>query len=81
MTLRTLPNADNATKTERARSARVPKTLRKNEAAKMRPEDAISSLGTAAKYAIWSMVSLKTSRPIVETYIDQHVNHRDGDQG
>lgn len=30
----------------------VPKTLRKKEAARIRPDEMISSLGTAAKYAI-----------------------------
>ena len=49
MTLRTLPKADNATKTDSARSALFPKTLRKNDAARMRPEEMISSLETAAK--------------------------------
>lgn len=49
MTLSTLPNADKATKTDSARSAFPPKTFRKYDAAKMRPEERISSLGTAAK--------------------------------
>ena len=52
ITLRTFPNAERATKTERARSALDPKTLRKKLAATMRPEVRISSLGTAAKYAM-----------------------------
>lgn len=51
MTLRVLPKADRATKTDRALSAFSPKTLRKNEAARIRPDEAISSFGTAAKYA------------------------------
>jgi hypothetical protein len=49
ITERTFPNAERATKTERTRSAREPKMLRKNEAARMRPEETISSFGTAAK--------------------------------
>jgi len=52
MTLRTLPNAERATKTESALSAFGPKTFLKKEAARMRPEVRISSFGTAAKYAI-----------------------------
>src|SRR5690242_21669603 len=52
MTLRTLPKADRATKTDSARSAFGPKTLRKSEAATRRFEEMISSAGTAAKYAM-----------------------------
>jgi hypothetical protein len=47
-----LPNAERATKTESARSAFSPKTLRNRDAATRRFEDMISSAGTAAKYAI-----------------------------
>lgn len=49
ITDRTLPNADRATKTDSARSARGPITLRKKDAARMRPDERISSFGTAAK--------------------------------
>jgi hypothetical protein len=52
ITERTFPKADRATKTERARSALAPNMLRKKEAARIRPEEMISALGTAAKYAI-----------------------------
>lgn len=52
MTERTFPNADKATKTESTFSALGPNMLRKNEAAKIRPELIISAFGTAAKYAI-----------------------------
>jgi hypothetical protein len=54
MTLRTLPNAESATKTDNTRSARVPNMFRKKVAATMRPELMMSALGTAAKYAIWA---------------------------
>jgi hypothetical protein len=53
MTLKTFPNADSATKTERTRSALGPKIFLKNDAARIRPELTISSFGTAAKYAIY----------------------------
>lgn len=49
ITLSTLPKADRATKTERARSALTPNILRKKTAATIRPELTISALGTAAK--------------------------------
>lgn len=57
ITLSTLPKAERATKTERTRSARDPNMLRKNDAARIRPELTISSLGTAAKYAIWKVLA------------------------
>jgi hypothetical protein len=49
MTLSTFLNADSATKTDNARSAFAPNTLRKKEAARMRPDEAISAFGTAGK--------------------------------
>lgn len=52
MTLSTFPKAERATKTDNTRSAWIPNMLRKNMAATIRPELMISSLGTAAKYAI-----------------------------
>lgn len=62
MTLRTLPKALSATNTERARSAEGPNILRKKDAARIRPDETISALGTAAKYAIFaSMYSTETS--------------------
>lgn len=49
MTLRTFPNALRATNTDNARSARGPNIFLKKEAARIRPDEAISALGTAAK--------------------------------
>lgn len=52
ITLSTLPNADSATKTLRALSAVPPKTFLKNDAARIRPDDRISSFGTAATASV-----------------------------
>lgn len=52
ITLSTFPNAESATKTDRALSALVPNMFRKNSAATIRPELMMTSFGTAAKYAI-----------------------------
>lgn len=49
MTERTFPKAEIATKADNARSALVPNTFRKKEAAMPLPELRISSRGTAAK--------------------------------
>ena len=49
MTESTLPKADRATNTLSARSALGPNTLRKKDAARIRPLVAISSRETAAK--------------------------------
>lgn len=50
MTLSTFPRAESATKTDSARSAVAPNTLRNSEAATRRLAASISSFGTAAKY-------------------------------
>lgn len=50
----TVPKADIAMKTDMIRSAFAPKTIRKNDAARIRPESTISSFGTAAKYATFT---------------------------
>jgi hypothetical protein len=52
ITLSTFPNADNATNTDKALSAFVPRTLRNRDAATRRLDEMISSAGTAAKYAM-----------------------------
>ena len=53
--------------------------LRKNDAARIRPEFTISSFGTAARYAIWLNLLAVVWREKVTTYIYQHVQDRNQD--